>query len=195
MRAEEEQRDLVRDIALDFSDWTTEKDAFAILNDAFGDEGLEPWDPQHHLLITAALLTAYRNNGYEIDFSRALDHALELTKSIANCTCTRGDDCSLGKAARAFLTIVMDYSPDLDLTPGEKQMHLHRLTQCVLDAFPTYCRIGTRHCCKMHGFLTVEVTCAYLQENLDITMPCTPLECRHAPIHPDCHFTDCPYFK
>lgn len=185
---------LAEDIVLDLLDWSEEKDPGRILMDSFADEDLAPWGPQHHVLLTAALLTAYRNNGYELNLTQALSSAIQGIKEVASCTCTHGNDCSLGKAAAVFLAIILEYSPHFSMDEKARNHHCQTLRDCCLSAFPTVCRMGRRHCCKMHGFIAIEVTCRYLKEELGINLPLSPIFCDLAVLHPECQFSYCPYF-
>lgn len=191
---ENEQLEIVEDIVLDLLDWSEETDAAVILSDMFTDEGLDPLGPQHHIMVTAALLTAYRNNNYSLDLDNALEQAMARAKTVACCTCTKGDDCSLGLAAAAFLSIVLEHSPRFNIEPQGVQAHSIELRHECLKSLPTYCRIGREYCCKMHGYITIEKTCEYMRKNFGIIMPIKPILCDFAALNSECQFSDCPYF-
>ena len=73
---------------------TEEKDPQKILESVIKDEKVHLHGPEHHVIVPCVLLTAYRNNGGELDLEKSLYEAIKRAKQVPGGAC--GSDAAKG---------------------------------------------------------------------------------------------------
>ena len=67
--------------------------------------------PEHHVMVGAALLTAYKNAGGEIDLPQALQEMYSRGKAVPGGACGFWGACGAGVSAGQFIAIVTGSTP------------------------------------------------------------------------------------
>ena len=115
--------------------------------------------PEHHVMAGAALLTACRNAGGEVDLARALSEMLRRGKAVPGGTCGFWGACGAGISAGIYLSILTGATPLSEESWGlANQMTARALDRIgrVLQAglLSGHCRGGPLHPGKagdLHG--------------------------------------------
>ena len=67
--------------------------------------------PEHHVMVGAALLTAYKNAGGQIDLTKALHEMYRRGKAVPGGACGFWGACGAGISAGQFVAIATDSTP------------------------------------------------------------------------------------
>jgi len=67
--------------------------------------------PEHHVMVGAALLTAYKNAGGEIDLSKALQEIHSRGKAVPGGVCGFWGACGAGISTGQFVSIITGSTP------------------------------------------------------------------------------------
>lgn len=67
--------------------------------------------PEHHVMVGAVLLTAYRNSGGDIDLKEALEEMKERGSQIPGGVCGFWGCCGAGVSTGIYMSIVMGATP------------------------------------------------------------------------------------
>jgi hypothetical protein len=67
--------------------------------------------PEHHVMVGAALLTAYRNAGGQLDLPRALQEMLHRGKQVPGGACGYWGACGAGLSTGMFVSIATGSTP------------------------------------------------------------------------------------
>ena len=67
--------------------------------------------PEHHVMVGAALLTAYKNAGGEIDLEKTLTEMMNRGKSVPGGACGFWGACGAGISSGMFISIISKSTP------------------------------------------------------------------------------------
>ncbi|MBR1439511.1 MAG: hypothetical protein IJ587_13360, partial [Synergistaceae bacterium] len=67
--------------------------------------------PEHHIMVGAALLTAYKNAGGDIDLSSSLSEMIERGSSVPGGACGFWGACGAGVSAGIFVAVISKSDP------------------------------------------------------------------------------------
>ena len=67
--------------------------------------------PEHHVMVGAALLTAYRNAGGDINLDEALTEIMNRGKTVPGGSCGFWGACGAGISTGMFVTIISKSTP------------------------------------------------------------------------------------
>ena len=143
--------------------------------------------PEHHVMVGAALLTAYRNAGGEIDLPRALSEMLRRGRSVPGGACGFWGACGAGISAGMFVSILSGSTP-LSVEPFALS---HRMTAAALARIG---EIGGPRCCKRDSFLSILCAVDFVKEHFGIEMERPEIVCEFSPQNNQCIGTRCPFF-
>ena len=101
--------------------------------------------PEHHVMVGAALLTAYHNAGGDIALSDALMEMLRRGKSVPGGACGFWGACGAGISTGMFVSIISRSTPLTD----EPFALSHKMTAAALGQIG---EIGGPRCCKRDSF-------------------------------------------
>ena len=148
--------------------------------------------PEHHVMVGAALLTAWHNGGGQIDFPAALEEMKKRGSQIPGGICGLWGTCGAAVSAGIFFSIVTSSSPMSSKTWGLG----NQLTSRCLDAIGS---LGGPRCCKRDSFTAVSVSIDFIQEHIfgkagtdllhvffskrAVYPPAMPLSCRWLPAY------------
>ncbi|MBQ6453245.1 MAG: hypothetical protein IJJ14_02670 [Coriobacteriales bacterium] len=164
------------------------KDPIEIAMEIMDQAVIYPNGPEHHTLVGAALLTAYRNSGGGIDLDAALAELEARSLQVPGGTCGFWGTCGAAVSAGMYWSIITGASPMTVDTWGQTQ----RLTSRILGKLAD---IGGPRCCKRTGFTAIREAAAYTQEMLGVQMDMPQrIRCHYHHRNYECLKEHCPYY-
>lgn len=145
--------------------------------------------PEHHVLDGAALLTAFYNAGGQIDLRTSLNELMKRGLQMPGATCGMWGVCGAVTSMGAALSIIDGTGPLSSDDSWGKHMEftskaLHRLSQ-----------VGGPRCCKRDAFLSFQKAIQYVNENYDVELEESNIECRFSKKNEQCIKGKCPFYK
>ncbi|MBQ4266105.1 MAG: SAM-dependent methyltransferase [Clostridia bacterium] len=142
--------------------------------------------PEHHVMVGAALLTAYKHAGGDIDLPSALTEMLHRGQQVPGGVCGFWGACGAGISAGIYMAIVTKSTP----LAHEAWSLSNQMTARALDAIS---RNGGPRCCKRDSYLAVLQAAAFTAEKLGIQMETPPILCSRSRMNNQCIHTRCPF--
>lgn len=142
--------------------------------------------PEHHVMVGAALLTAYHNAGGGIDLSDALMEMLRRGKSVPGGACGFWGACGAGISTGMFVSIISRSTPLTD----EPFALSHKMTAAALGQIG---EIGGPRCCKRDSFLSILTAIDFVKEHFGIALQKPEVVCRYAAQNNQCIGKRCPF--
>ena len=144
--------------------------------------------PEHHLLTTAALLTAYANKKDHTDLAALLEIANSRTLEVPGAACGYWGVCGAAIGAGIFISILTETGPlstDTWKTTGQ-------LTARCADVISAQ---GGPRCCKRDSFLALREAIRYSNEIFDTAFPePDDMTCEFYVNNRECKGTACEFF-
>ena len=144
--------------------------------------------PEHHVMVGAALLTAYHNAGGDINLPSALSEMMNRGKSVPGGACGFWGACGAGISSGMFVSIISKSTP-LAVEPFALS---HRMTSKSLGAIG---EIGGPRCCKRDSYLSILSAVAFVKEHFGIEMKTTEVVCTHSAQNNQCIGKRCPFSR
>ena len=144
--------------------------------------------PEHHVMVGAALLTAYRNAGGEIDLRSALTEMMSRGKSVPGGACGFWGACGAGISTGMFISIISGSTP----LENEPFALSHKMTAESLERIAG---IGGPRCCKRDSYLSILKAVDFVKEHFGIEMEKNEVICRHSSMNNQCIGKRCPFSK
>ncbi len=142
--------------------------------------------PEHHVMVGASLLTAYKNAGGEIDLAKALVEMQSRGQKVPGGACGFWGACGAGVSAGMFVSIVTGSTPLATQAWGLS----NRMTARALDAIG---EVGGPRCCKRDSYLAVAGAVAFVKEQLGVKMELGDIKCIHSAQNNQCIGERCPF--
>ena len=143
--------------------------------------------PEHHVMVGAALLTAYKNAGGALDLPKALGEMLNRGKKVPGGACGFWGACGAGISSGMFVSIASGSTP-LSVEPFALS---HKMTAKSLTAIG---EIGGPRCCKRDSFLSILAAIDFAKEHLGVEMEKPEIVCTHFSKNNQCIGKRCPFF-
>ena len=144
--------------------------------------------PEHHVMVGAALLTAYKNAGGNIDLHSALVEMLNRGKSVPGGACGFWGACGAGISSGMFISIISKSTP---LT-NEPFALSHKMTAKSLGVIG---EIGCPRCCKRDSFLAILSAIDFVKDHFGIEMEKPEVICRYSSRNNQCIGKRCPFSR
>jgi hypothetical protein len=142
--------------------------------------------PQHHILVTAAVLAALRNSGLHSLAPGRLASAIERTRGIPLASCGLRGECGAAICVGTLVSILTGASFQKD---RERSLAL----QASAEALLAIAQAGGPRCCKQSVYLSLETASSFLQRELNIDLPVNP-RCDFAVRNEECKKEGCKYY-
>lgn len=172
-----------------------EKDPIAIMQKLMEDPYIYMHGPEHHVMVGAALLTAYKNcNGFkdcEVQevFTKALNEMKVRGGEYPGGACGLWGCCGAAVSTGIFMSIIMKATP---LT-GNSWKLSNQMTSRALGALAD---LGGPRCCKRDSFTAAKAAVEFVKEKLGVEMELPgKIECGFSAENQQCLKKHCPYYK
>lgn len=143
--------------------------------------------PEHHILVGAALLTAYKNAGGDIELESAIPEIIRRGKQVPGGVCGSWGACGASLSTGMFVSIITRNTP---LSTQSWRLS-NLITSQSLAQVANY---GGPRCCKRDAYLSIETAVTFVKEHFGITMSHNPIHCTRSNKNNQCIGTKCPYF-
>lgn len=114
--------------------------------------------PEHHIFIGAALLTAYKNAGGELDLPQALTEMQARGRKVPGGACGFWGACGAAISSGMFISIATGSTPLANREWGLSNL----MTSASLQAIG---KIGGPRCCKRNSYLAITEAVRFAREN------------------------------
>ena len=141
---------------------------------------------EHHVLVGAALPTAYQSAGGRRDRESALREMYSRGKAVPGGACGFWGACGAGISAGQFLAIATKSTP-LAVEPWGLS---NQMTARALDSIG---KVGGPRCCKRDSFLAVLAAVDFVREHLEVEMERTIPLCSYSAQNSQCIGGRCPF--
>ena len=144
--------------------------------------------PEHHVMVGASLLTAYKNAGGDIDLPAALTEMQARGRKVPGGACGFCGSCGAAVSAGMYMAIVTKSTPLTDRAWGLS----NSMTGQILTALGD---LGGPRCCKRNSFEALRKAVAFTREHLEVDMELGYMPCKYSGQNNQCHKIVCPYNK
>ena len=144
--------------------------------------------PEHHVMVGAAPLTAYKNAGGEIDLGPALSEMMNRGKRVPGGSCGFWGACGAGISTGMFVSIISKSTP-LTIEPFAL---CQKMTSRSLEKIGD---IGGPRCCKRDSFLSILEAIEYTKEHFGVEMKRSKVVCRYSAQNNQCIRERCPFWQ
>ena len=165
----------------------TSKDPLEILEKMMAMPFCHMHGPEHHVMVGAALLTAYKNSGGEIDLKKALPEMYRRGKAVPGGACGFWGACGAGISAGQFLAIATNATP----LAAEPWGLSNQMTAKALESIG---KNGGPRCCKRDSYLSILAAVDFTAEHLGVVMEKSTPVCTRSHHNNQCIRTRCPFF-
>lgn len=144
--------------------------------------------PEHHVMVGAALLTAYKNAGGVIDLDAALTEMHSRGKQVPGGACGFWGACGAGISAGQFVSIATKSTP----LAKEPWGLSNKMTAKALDSIGS---VGGPRCCKRDSYLSILAAIDFAKEHLGVEMTRTVPVCHRSTQNNQCIGKRCPFWE
>ncbi len=166
----------------------TSKDPVEILEKEMSLPFCHMHGPEHHVMVGAALLTAYGNAGGDIDLNTALPEMIRRGRSVPGGACGYWGACGAGISTGMFVSIISKSTP----LSNEPFALSHRMTAKALGAIAD---IGGPRCCKRDSYLSILSAEDFVKEYFGVEMEKSEVICTRSEKNNQCIGVRCPFFR
>ena len=145
--------------------------------------------PEHHVLVGAALLTAYNNclpDSTKLDMKTALAEVVERGQQVPGGACGYMGACGASISTGIFMSVITRNTPFSTDT-----WRLCNL--CTSRALEQVAENGGPRCCKRDSYLSVLSTIDFVKVNLGVEMEKPEVRCSRSQINEQCIGRKCPF--
>ena len=145
--------------------------------------------PEHHVLDGAALLTAFYNAGGSIDLQKSLDELVKRGLQMPGAICGMWGVCGAVSSMGAALSIIDGTGPlSIDASWGK---HM----EFTSKALYSLSQVGGPRCCKRDALLCFQKAVEYINENYNVELENSEIECCFSKKNEQCIKERCPFYR
>ncbi len=171
-----------------YASQTQSKNPISIATGMMENPSINMHGPEHHYLVAAALLTAYKNSDGKIDLPKALQNALQRARRVPGGICGLWGSCGAGIGTGIFTSVITGATP----LAGEEWSLAN---QATARSLATIAANGGPRCCKRNTYLAITEAVGFVKEHFNRTMELPQeITCRFAPRNRQCRKEKCLYF-
>ena len=164
----------------------TSRDPIGILEKMMSMPFCHMHGPEHHVMVGAALLTAYKNAVGEVDLPKALQEMYSRGKAVPGGACGFWGACGAGVSAGQFVAIATASTP-LAVEPWGLS------NQMTAKALESIGKVGGPRCCKRDSYLAILAAIAFAAEHLHVHMETSVPVCTRSGQNNQCIGKRCPF--
>ncbi len=144
--------------------------------------------PEHHVMVGASLLTAYKNAGGVLDLDAALSEIYKRGKQVPGGACGFWGACGAGVSTGMYVSI------STKATPLSKEAWglSNQMTARALNAIG---QNGGPRCCKRDSYLAIIEAVRFTEEKLNLKMESDKILCSRSQMNNQCIKTACPFHE
>ncbi|MEG2342167.1 MAG: DUF5714 domain-containing protein [Bacilli bacterium] len=168
----------------------TSKNPIDILEAITKNGYIDQHGPEHHFLIGACFLVAFKNSGGDISIKDAL-HNLRI-----RCLATPEDQicgywsyCGAVYSLRTALSIIFEAEKLPDAQSYIEQDEFRKILNQEIGS------IDGPRCCKRNGYISLIYAVKYMKEKYDVNMEVHNIVCKHSLDNPECFKEGCFFYK
>ena len=165
----------------------TSRDPIAVLEKLMDLPECPMHGPIHHYLVGAALLTAYRNSGGEIELVGALKELECRASCVPGAACGLWGACGASISTGQYLSIVTGSGPLAEEPWG----------MCIgmtAKSLTALAEVGGPRCCKRDSYLSILAAIDHTAQCLGIQMEKTQPVCSRSHRNGQCIGKRCPFY-
>ncbi len=144
--------------------------------------------PEHHIMVGASLLTAYKNAGGKLDLKTALAEMQKRGSQVPGGVCGFWGACGAGISAGMYVSIALKATP----LSGQAWGLSNQMTAQALSAIG---QNGGPRCCKRDSYLAILEAVRFTNEHLHVPMKHSPPVCSRAKQNNQCRKEACPFYR
>ncbi len=145
--------------------------------------------PEHHYLVVAALLAAYKNSGGDIDLPAALTEARQRAGKVPGGICGYWGCCGAAIGSGIFVSLITGATP----MSAEEWRLANTMTSLSLEAIAMN---GGPRCCKRDTYLAITTAAGLVRERLGLDMEVSELiVCPFYKGNSSCRKRACPFYN
>ncbi len=144
--------------------------------------------PEHHIMVGAALLTAYKNSGGALDLEASLSEMHKRGKQVPGGACGFWGACGAGISTGMYMSIATKATPLAKEAWGLS----NQMTARALNAIGEN---GGPRCCKRDSYLAILEAVSFTAEKLNIQMESGNITCSRSHMNNQCIQKECPFYK
>lgn len=164
---------------------STEQDPIAIAEALFASPHIHMHGPEHHVLVGAALLTAYHNSGGALDLPQALATMAQRGGNIPGGICGFCGCCGAAVSSGVYISIITQATP----LSGEAWSLANEMTARSLHEIAAH---GGPRCCKRDSYLAIRAAVAFTAAHFHVNMAASRrIVCRHSARNRECRGSAC----
>ncbi len=168
----------------------TSKDPIAILEKMMSQPFCHMHGPEHHVLVGAALLTAYNNavpaDTMKIDLQSGLLEVMSRGRQVPGGACGYMGACGAAISTGIFMSVVTRNTPlSTETWQLCNLMTAKALEQVALNGGP--------RCCKRDSYLSILTAVDFVKEHLGVEMEKPEVRCSRSQINNQCIGKKCPF--
>lgn len=176
-------------VVMDGCKKTSSTDPIRIVQELMEDPYIYMHGPEHHVMVGAALLTAYYNCGGELELEAALEEMKARGSQYPGGSCGLWGCCGAAVSTGMFMSILTKATP---LT-GRSWRLANRMTARSLAAIA---ELGGPRCCKRNAYTAIKEAVKLVKEEFGIEMKLPEtIRCNHSEENQQCLKKHCPYFQ
>ena len=165
---------------------STSKNPYEIITDIMKKDFIYMHGPEHHTLVGAALLTAYKNSGGDIDLEKCLQEMEIRGKQVPGGVCGFWGACGAGISVGIFISIITEASPLTVETWGQSNL-------ATSEALKKIGEIGGPRCCKRNSYIAIGSAIDFIAENFGVSMEKQDVTCEFSDRNAQCIGKRCPF--
>ena len=142
--------------------------------------------PEHHVMVGASLLTAYKNAGGDVDLSKALIEMYHRGKEVPGGVCGFWGACGAGISTGIYMSIITKSTP----LAKEAWSLSNQMTPRALGKIAEH---GGPRCCKRDSYLAIIEAVEFTEEKLGIKMERNTITCTRSSNNNQCIQEKCPF--
>lgn len=163
-------------------------DAAELAGRLMADSSIRMHGPEHHFLVSAAILTVYCNRYCPDSKYRFLKMAALRTAKIPVAVCALYGCCGALMGAGAAVSIITQANPFL----AEPLQLVNRVTASIQQELSGYAGI---RCCKRSVWASLRGTLEVLKSCDNLVLPVSEISCPYRFQHDACIGRKCPYCR
>ncbi len=167
----------------------TSKDPIAILEKMMSQPFCHMHGPEHHVLVGAALLTAYNNaaaDSIKVDLESGLREVISRGQQVPGGACGYMGACGASISTGIFMSIVTRNTP----LSTETWQLCNLMTSRALEQVAIN---GGPRCCKRDSYLSILTAVDFVKEHLGVEMDKPVVKCSRSSINNQCIGKKCPF--